>query len=146
MPVTLVELEEVFERRVEEIGGKIIASPEPGRYLKELREGAGVTQEELGTLMDLRRESISRIENGGITPSLSYVRRFSRVIAALKIVRELIAREEVSLLAGRSDTNFSPRLLRLCLGFSAQELKLISELGVKSYQRTKKKALRRIRK
>jgi transcriptional regulator with XRE-family HTH domain len=145
MTVTLSRIEEVFERLVEEIGGRVVASPEPGKYLKELREGAGVTQEELARLLGLRRESISRIENGTITPTLSYVRRFARVIAALKIVRELLAQEEASMLAGQRSASFSLRLLRLCLDFSAQELKQISELGVRGYQRTKKKALRRIK-
>jgi transcriptional regulator with XRE-family HTH domain len=144
MAVTLSGVEEAFERLVREIGGEVIAAQEPGRYLKRLRENAGITQEELARLMGLRRESISRIENGSITPTLSYLRRFARVMAALKIVRELLAREEASLLAGQRAA-FSPRLLRLCLDFPVQELRQISELGFKSYQRTKKKALRRVR-
>ncbi len=145
MVVTLSRVEELFDRLVKEIGGRVVASPEPGKYLKKLREDAGITQKELARLLELRRESISRIENGTITPTLSYVRRFARVIAALKIVRELLAQEEMSMLAGQRGASFSLRLLRLCLDFSAQELKQISELGVRGYQRTKKKALRRIK-
>jgi len=144
MPVTISTVEELFDRLVREIGGRVVAAPEPGDYLRKLREDAGITQEELAGLLGLRRESVSRIENGTVMPTLSYVRRFARVISALKIVRELLAQEEVSLLSGRRTTGFSPRLLRLCLGFSAKEIKQISELGIKSYQRTKRKVLRRI--
>ncbi|NOZ58950.1 MAG: helix-turn-helix domain-containing protein [Euryarchaeota archaeon] len=144
MAVTLSGVEETFERLVREIGGEVVATREPGRCMRRLREDAGITQEELARLMKLRRESISRIENGSVNPTLDYLRRFARVMAALKIVRELLAREEASLLAGqRSD--FSPRLLRLCPNFPVEELGQISELGFKSYQRTKKKVLRRVR-
>ncbi|WP_457555724.1 helix-turn-helix domain-containing protein [Candidatus Pyrohabitans sp.] len=144
MTVTLSRVDETFWSLVRRIGGEVVAAREPGRYMKKLREDAGVTQEEIARIIGLRRESISRIENGSVAPTLSYVRRFARIMAALKIVRELLAREEVSMLAGQG-TAFSPRVLRLCLNFSARELSLISELGFKSYQRTKKKVLRRVR-
>ncbi|WP_219911773.1 helix-turn-helix transcriptional regulator [Nonomuraea fuscirosea] len=44
-----------------------------GSRLRELREGHGLTQEQLGELADVDRKTINRIENGMYSPHLDKV-------------------------------------------------------------------------
>ncbi|MDP4509999.1 helix-turn-helix transcriptional regulator [Nonomuraea turcica] len=44
-----------------------------GLRLRELREGHGLTQEQLGELADVDRKTINRIENGMYSPHLDKV-------------------------------------------------------------------------
>ncbi|MEV1177100.1 helix-turn-helix transcriptional regulator [Nonomuraea sp. NPDC049784] len=44
-----------------------------GARLRELREGHGLTQEQLGELADVDRKTINRIENGMYSPHLDKV-------------------------------------------------------------------------
>lgn len=44
-----------------------------GLRLRELREGRGLTQEQLGEMADVDRKTINRIENGMYSPHLDKV-------------------------------------------------------------------------
>ncbi|MFF4617727.1 helix-turn-helix transcriptional regulator [Nonomuraea jabiensis] len=44
-----------------------------GMRLRELREGHGLTQEQLGEMADVDRKTINRIENGMYSPHLDKV-------------------------------------------------------------------------
>ena len=46
-----------------------------------------ITQEELSQIMRLRRETISRIENGRVTPTLAFIHRFSGVATLMEAVK-----------------------------------------------------------
>lgn len=59
--------------------------------MQALREKHGFTQEQLAALLDLRRESLSRIESGKVSLTLPILQRFSRVITLSRGVREHLA-------------------------------------------------------
>ena len=59
--------------------------------MQALREKNGFTQEQLATLLDLRRESLSRIEGGKVALTLPILQRFSRVVTLARAVREHLA-------------------------------------------------------
>ncbi|HDL15022.1 MAG TPA: XRE family transcriptional regulator [Euryarchaeota archaeon] len=134
-----------FKESVQEIGGEIVASEIPGRTIKELRESMGVTQEEIGKLLGLRRETISRIENGNISPSFTSLKNFSRSIAALRAIRELFAREDASLIKKEEFNLLRPNFLRIYLNLPGQDVKLLYNLGEKGYLRSKKRILKVIK-
>jgi len=50
-------------------------------YLKKYRQIAGLTQEELAERVDVRRETIIRLEAGKYNPSLKLAIDISRVLA-----------------------------------------------------------------
>jgi transcriptional regulator with XRE-family HTH domain len=59
--------------------------------MQALREKHGFTQEQLAALLDLRRESLSRIEGGKVALTLPILQRFSRVVTLARGVREHLA-------------------------------------------------------
>ncbi len=62
-------LEKEYERYIKDIGGAVVSSENPNSEIKNVRTFLNIRQEDLGTLLGLRRETISRIENGSITPT-----------------------------------------------------------------------------
>ncbi len=48
-------------------------------YIKNLRVEKGMTQQELADLVNVRRETIVRLENGNYNPTLSLVVDIARV-------------------------------------------------------------------
>ncbi|MFQ5815618.1 MAG: helix-turn-helix transcriptional regulator, partial [Candidatus Hydrothermarchaeaceae archaeon] len=137
-------LEEEYIGYVQEIGGKLIHSENPSKGIRETRTALGATQEEVSRLMDLRRETISRIETGIINPTFGFVKKFSRVMAAAKIIRDLNALEEVSVLDGRNFT-LSPAILRAYFNVSANNFQLIVNIGTRGYQKSRAKIVKEIR-
>lgn len=136
----MYHVEEEFGNYVKGFGGRIVSSDNPGLVIKKERTSFGITQEDMASLMGLRRETISRIENGAINPTLDFVIRFSRNMGATKVVRQLRARSE---LAG--EEAFNPNVLRLCFNMPRGHLEKISELGIKGYEKSRKKALRNLK-
>lgn len=59
--------------------------------MQTLREKYGFTQEQLASLLGLRRESLSRIEGGRVALTLPVLQRFLRVITLARAVREHLA-------------------------------------------------------
>jgi transcriptional regulator with XRE-family HTH domain len=141
----MYKVEEEYERYVQEIGGRIISSEDPCTDIRKTRTSLGITQEELGTLMNLRRETISRIENGSINPTFEFVKRFSKTAAIAKVVRDLQALEEVSIMRGENVASLPPGLLRMYLKIPLQDLKLISEIGIRGYQKSRTKIIKKMK-
>jgi len=140
----IYSLEEEYTRYIQDIGGALTRSENPSMSIKKTRMGLGATQEEVSRLMDLRRETISRIETGIISPTFEFVKKFSRFMAAAKIVRDLNALEEASVLDGRS-FSFSPAILRACFNMSAGDFQLITSIGTRGYQKSRAKIVKGIR-
>lgn len=138
-PIFMYHVEEEFERYVKGFGGRIVSSNNPSLVIKKERSSFGITQEEMAGLMGLRRETISRIENGVINPTLDFVIRFSRNMGATKVVRQLMAHSELS-----GEDAFNPNVLRLCFNMPRDHLEKISELGIKGYEKSRKKALKNL--
>lgn len=141
----MYNVEEEYLKYVENIGGKIISSENPMLDIKKIRNALGITQEEIGKLLKLRRETISRIENGIINPTFGFVKKFSKTAAAAKVIRDLQALEEVSILSGKSAASLHPSLLRIYFNTSLQDLKLILDVGIRSYHRSRTKIIKGIR-
>ena len=59
-----------------EAAAEILLTQNSGEIIREYRKRYYMSQKELGELMDLRRESILRIENGNVTPTLDFVKKF----------------------------------------------------------------------
>lgn len=114
-----------FER---EIAGEIVLSHEPGDVIRVYRMRYGMSQEELGGMMDLRRESISRIENGSVTPTFDFVRGFIMTVAVIEAIRvERAQNKEINVhllenIARESD-------------FSIEKLPFVLKLAVESYDK-----------
>ena len=115
----------LFER---DIASEIVLSHEPGDVIREYRMRYGLSQEELGDIMDLRRESISRIENGSVTPTFDFVRGFIMTVAIIEAIRVDRAQQKeinVHLLENMARES----------GFSIEKLPLVLKLAVESYDK-----------
>ena len=114
-----------FER---DIAGEIVLSHDPGDIIRKYRIRYGISQEELGIIMNLRRESISRIENGSVTPTFDFVRGFITTVAIVEAIRvERAQNKEINVhllenIARESD-------------FSIEKLPLLLKLAVESYDK-----------
>lgn len=74
-----------------ELAGRLVTTDSPGQIVKELRERYGFTQEWLAGLLDMRRESLSRVESGRVNLSLPFVQRFTKIMVLARGVREHLA-------------------------------------------------------
>lgn len=118
-----------------DIAGEIIMSQEPGEVIREYRTRYEMSQEELGELMELRRESISRIENGSVTPTFGFMKSFITAIALIEAMRvERAQNKEINVHLFENIARES--------GFSIEKLPFLLKLAVESYD----KKLNKIRK
>lgn len=108
--------------------GAILLDQDSGRVMREYRKRYGMSQEELGELMELRRESISRIENGSVTATLDFVKRFINAMALIEAIRvERAQHKEINVY-------FLENLARE-LGFSRDTAMSLLKVGVRSYDK-----------
>ena len=111
-----------------EAAGEIVLNQEHGRVICDYRKRYGMTQEELGELMELRRESISRIENGSVTPTFEFVKKFINAMALIEAIRvERAQHKEI-------DLYFLENLAKE-LGFSREKLLVMLKVAVESYDK-----------
>jgi len=114
-----------FER---EIAGEIVLSNEPGDVIRKYRMRYGISQEEIGIIMDLRRESISRIENGSVTPTFDFVRGFITTVAIVEAIRvERAQKKEINVHLLENIARES--------GFPIEKLPFVLKLAVESYDK-----------
>ena len=139
------DVEREYVRSLREMGGELIASKDPCRDIRKRRVSIGMTQEELGKLVDLRRETISRIENGSISATIAFIRKFVKTVAVAKVVRDLHALSEVRRMEGKEITPLPPNILRLSLGISLDELNEIKTIGVRGYQKSRTRIIKSIK-
>ncbi|MCZ7393311.1 MAG: helix-turn-helix transcriptional regulator [Candidatus Methanoperedens sp.] len=111
-----------------EAAGEIVLSQDHGGVICDYRKRYGMTQEELGELMELRRESISRIENGSVTPTFEFVKKFINAMALIEAIRvERAQHKEI-------DLYFLENLAKE-LGFSREKLMVMLKVAVESYDK-----------
>ena len=134
-------LEKEYGRYIKDVGGAIISSENSNREIKNIRTSLNIRQEDLGTLLGLRRETISRIENGSICPTFAFVRKFSELTALTKVIRDLEALSEIKMRGGDIDLS-NLKLLLFRLNVSVDDLALISKLSEKGYQKSRDKILK----
>lgn len=140
----MYDVEEEYSRYVEQVGGRMVASDQPSKVIRTARVSAGITQDELGKLMGLRRETICRIENSSINPTFGFIARFCRTIATTKVVRDLQALEEVHRLSGKEASPISPGILKSYFDISLENLEIIFRIGVRGYQKDREKIIKKM--
>jgi len=108
--------------------GEILLSQYPGEVIREYRKRYDMSQEELGELMSLRRESISRIENGSVTPTFDFVKKFINAVSLIEAIRvERAQHKEINVY-------FLENLAKE-LGFSRDDLTVMLKVAVESYDK-----------
>lgn len=89
-------MEQGLRERAMRLAGEVVVGNQPGKVIRSAREHHNFTQTWLAPKLDLRRESLSRIESGRSSPTIGVVDRFARVITLARHVREATARSEKS--------------------------------------------------
>ena len=111
-----------------EIAAALFLAQDTGEVICEYRKRYGMSQEEFGELMELRRESISRIENGSVTPTFDFVRKFINAMALIEAIRvERAQHKEI-------DSYFLENLAKE-LGFQREKLTFMLKVAVESYDK-----------
>ena len=111
-----------------EVAGALLLSQDTGGVICDYRKRYGMSQQEFGEMMELRRESISRIENGSVTPTFDFARKFINAVALIEAIRvERAQHKEI-------DVHFLENLAK-DLGFNREELELMSKGAVESYDK-----------
>lgn len=111
-----------------EIAGALFLTPDTGEVICEYRKRYGMSQEEFGELMELRRESISRIENGSVTPTFDFAKKFVNAMALIEAIRvERAQHKEI-------DVYFLENLAKE-LGFDREKLEFMLKVAVESYDK-----------
>ncbi|PTD94024.1 hypothetical protein C9439_04805 [archaeon SCG-AAA382B04] len=124
-----------------EVAGSIMLSKNHGKTVKEYREKTGLTQEELSKILDLARETISRIENGKMKPNYDFVRKLTEVIVLSEAIRSSIAKKESE--KGGIGIPYLERIANE-LELSKEEFEKIVLSSLNSYQKRKKDILKNL--
>ncbi|NJD51565.1 MAG: helix-turn-helix transcriptional regulator [Candidatus Methanoperedens sp.] len=111
-----------------EIAGALFLDPDTGEVICEYRKRYGMSQEEFGELMELRRESISRIENGSVTPTFDFAKKFINAMALIEAIRVERAQHK------EMDVYFLENLAKE-LGFDREKLEFMLKVAVESYDK-----------
>jgi transcriptional regulator with XRE-family HTH domain len=112
----------------QEIAGALFLTHDTGEVICEYRKRYGMSQEEFGELMELRRESISRIETGSVTPTFDFARKFINAMALIEAIRvERAQHKEI-------DVYFLDNLAKE-LGFNREKLTFMLKVAVESYDK-----------
>ncbi|MDI6897888.1 helix-turn-helix domain-containing protein [Methanocella conradii] len=69
------------------VAGEIVNAEDRGAIIQAYREKMDLTQEQLSRIMRLRRETISRIEHGKVTPTLAFIHTFSGIATLMEAVK-----------------------------------------------------------
>lgn len=111
-----------------EIAGAILLTQDTGDVICKYRTRYEMSQQELGELMGLRRESISRIETGSVTPTFDFARKFINAAALIEAIRvERAQHKEI-------DVYFLENLAKE-LGFNREKLTFMLKVAVESYDK-----------
>ncbi len=111
-----------------DIAGAVMLSQDTGEVIYEYRKRYDMSQEEFGEIMGLRRESISRIENGIVTPTFDFVKKFINVMALIEAIRvERAQHKEI-------DAYFVENLSKE-LGINREKLEFILKTAIRSYDK-----------
>ena len=115
-----------------ELAGAILLTPDTGDVICDYRKRYDMSQQEFGELMGLCRESISRIENGSVTPTFDFARKFINAAALIEAIRvERAQHKEI-------DIYFLENLAKE-LGFNREKLTIMLKVAVESYDKKLKK-------
>ncbi len=71
----------------QKLAGEIVFSQSPGLILRGYRKRYGITQQEMGQILGVRRETISRIENGKINITFTFLQKFTKLMVAAEAIK-----------------------------------------------------------
>ncbi len=126
---------EWIQEMADRIAGEVVNSTDRGPCIQAFRHKNHMTQDELSHIMRLRRESISRIEHGRVTPTLAFVHGFSGVMALMEAVKAYRSQNK------SIEYPYFSRI-GLELGVPADSITPIIDLALQSYEQKRKKAIR----
>jgi DNA-binding XRE family transcriptional regulator len=126
---------EWIQEMANRIAGEVVNATDRGPCIQAFRNKNHLTQDELSHIMRLRRESISRIEHGRVTPTLAFVHRFSGVMALMEAVKAYRSQNK------SIEYPYFSRI-GLELGVPADSIATIIDLALQSYEQKRKKAIR----
>jgi len=111
-----------------EIASALFLIQDTGEVICQYRKRYGMSQEDFGELMGLRRESISRIETGSVTPTFDFAKKFINAMALIEAIRvERAQHKEI-------DVYFLENLAKE-LGFDREKLEFMLKVAVESYDK-----------
>ncbi|HEX7627567.1 MAG TPA: helix-turn-helix transcriptional regulator [Candidatus Methanoperedens sp.] len=111
-----------------EIAGALFLAQDTGEVICQNRKRYDMSQEDFGELMNLRRESISRIETGSVTPTFDFAKKFINAMALIEAIRvERAQHKEI-------DVYFLENLAKE-LGFDREKLEFMLKVAVESYDK-----------
>lgn len=121
------------------VAGDIVNAPERGVVIQSYRSKMRLTQDELSGIMKLRRETISRIENGRVTPTLTFIHIFSGVAALMEAVK--------SYRSMNMGVDY-PLFIRIGteLGVPKDKITLIVDQALRNYEEKRNRAIRSLEK
>lgn len=137
MAITAVP-EAVLDNHVR-TAGQLAVSEEPGRVVRALRDRFGFTQEQLATMLRMRRESLSRIEGGKVAPSTGFIQRLASLMALTQAVREHLAECEVR---GTSPDNGYLQRVSAALRLSPEVAEEVTLAAMMAYEQKKRGLLK----
>jgi len=108
--------------------GELFLAENSGEVIRQYRKRYDMSQEELGELMGLRRESILRIEKGSVTPTLDFVKKFIKAASLIEMIRVNRAQHK------EIDVHFLENLAKE-FGFDREKLPFIIKMAVESYDK-----------
>lgn len=73
------------------IAGTIVISSEVGTTIQMYRKKYGMAQRQVADLLNLRRETISRIERGVTNPTIHFVQSLTGVLTMIEAIRASMA-------------------------------------------------------
>lgn len=112
-------------------------SQEPGNRIRGLRKKYGMTQKELSDLLDLSRETLSRIENGKMPPSFVSVHNCSNIFTLIEVGRTRYANN------GGIQIPFFSRLSKE-FGFSRETSDLILKIAIEGYTKKRENIIKKL--
>lgn len=128
MTLTLLYTPDWLVSFKKEIANALLLNKDTGDVICSYRKRYGMSQEELGEIMGLRRESISRIENGSVTPTFDFAKKFINAMALIEAIRvERAQHKEI-------DVYFLENLTKE-LGFNREKLASMMKVAVESYDK-----------
>jgi predicted transcriptional regulator len=125
---------EWIQEMADRIAGEVVNSPDRGPCIQAFRHKNHLTQDELSHIMRLRRESISRIEHGRVTPTIAFVHCFSGAMALMEAVKTFRSQNK------SIEYPYFSRI-GLELGVPTDSIASIIDLALQSYEQKRKKAI-----
>ena len=121
--------------RAKAISGEIVNAPDRGTIIQDYRGKMDLTQEDLSHIMRLRRETISRIEHGKVTPTLTFIHTFSGIVTLMEAVKSYRS-------MNRAIEHLYFIRIGAELGVPHDNVTSIVDAALKNYEKKRRKAIR----